>query len=116
MGSGPEKAGAWETKMGGNARRAGAHRPDGGGRRQRAVAKSKAVRSYERHWTPVHLDFVVNDIDKAVAKAKATGATVDQQIAERPYGPIALLADPFSNGFCLLEMQGRGYDEMLQPQ
>jgi predicted enzyme related to lactoylglutathione lyase len=78
--------------------------------------KAKAIRSYERHWTPVHLDFVVNDIEKAVAKAKAAGATVDQEIAERPYGRIAVLADPFGNGFCLLEMQGRGYDEMLQPQ
>jgi predicted enzyme related to lactoylglutathione lyase len=75
-----------------------------------------AVRTYERHWTPVHLDFEVTDLDRAVEKAVTAGATVDHDIHDRPYGRIAVLADPFGNGFCLLEMQGRGYDEMLQPQ
>jgi len=28
-------------------------------------------RSYGRHWTPVHLDFVVSDIGKALARALA---------------------------------------------
>jgi predicted enzyme related to lactoylglutathione lyase len=77
---------------------------------------AKAGRTYERHWTPVHLDFVVTDLEAAVARALTAGATIDHDIAERPYGRIAVLADPFGNGFCLLEMQGRGYDEMLQPQ
>src|SRR3954469_15912954 len=35
-------------------------------------------RTYERHWTPVHLDFVVDDIDRSVAKAIAAGATLEQ--------------------------------------
>ena len=74
---------------------------------------SKAVRSYDRHWTPVHLDFVVEDLDKAVERARTAGATLDREIKARPYGRIAVLADPFGNGFCLLEMKGRGYDEML---
>jgi len=73
----------------------------------------KAIRSYDRHWTPVHLDFVVEDLEKAVERAKAAGATMDHEIKARPYGRIAVLADPFGNGFCLLEMKGRGYDEML---
>lgn len=72
-----------------------------------------ARRTFERHWTPVHLDFVVDDLDAALAKATTAGATVDQPPKERPYGRIAVLADPFGNGFCLLEMRGRGYDEML---
>ena len=29
-----------------------------------------------------------------------------------PYGKLALMADPFGNGFCLLEFTGRGYDEI----
>ncbi|HEX4382928.1 MAG TPA: VOC family protein [Myxococcales bacterium] len=78
--------------------------------------KTTAVRSFERHWTPVHLDFVVANLDEAVEKAKAAGATVDREAQQRPYGRIAVLADPFGNGFCLLEMQGRGYDEMLNPR
>jgi predicted enzyme related to lactoylglutathione lyase len=72
-----------------------------------------AVRSYERHWTPVHLDFVVDDLDAVLAAATKAGATVDHPPKERPYGRIAVLADPFGNGFCLLQMRGRGYDEML---
>jgi len=75
--------------------------------------KTTMKRSYERHWTPVHLDFVVDDLDAVLAKAVEAGAAVEQLPKERPYGRIAVLADPFGNGFCLLEMRGRGYDEML---
>jgi predicted enzyme related to lactoylglutathione lyase len=71
------------------------------------------VRSYERHWTPVHLDFVVHDLDTAVARARLAGATLDREIIERNWGRMANMADPFGNGFCLLEMRGRGYDEMV---
>jgi catechol 2,3-dioxygenase-like lactoylglutathione lyase family enzyme len=67
-------------------------------------------RSYLRHWTPVHLDFVVPDIGKAVKRAIAAGATLERDVTEHAYGKLALLADPFGNGFCLLEFTGRGYD------
>lgn len=70
------------------------------------------ARSYSRHWTPVHLDFAVDDLPAAVARARAAGATVEEDIADKPWGRIALLADPFGNGFCLLEFRGRGYDEL----
>ena len=73
-----------------------------------------AVRSYQRHWRPVHLDFVVDDMDAAVARLLAHGATLEAPVAERPYGRIAGLADPFGHGLDLLEFKGRGYDEMLQ--
>jgi len=69
-------------------------------------------RNYARHWTPVHLDFVVSDIRKAVARALAAGATLERDVTTRAYGQLALLADPFGNGFCLLEFTGRGYDEI----
>src|ERR1043165_3320883 len=36
-------------------------------------------RAYERHWTPVHLDFVVDDIDAAVARAVSAGARLDRK-------------------------------------
>ena len=37
-------------------------------------------RSYDRHWTPVHLDFVVEgeDISNAVQRAIAAGATLEK--------------------------------------
>ncbi|MDX2087970.1 MAG: VOC family protein [Kofleriaceae bacterium] len=67
-------------------------------------------RAYGRHWTPVHLDFVVDDIEAAVARAVAAGATVEDPITDHAYGRLALFADPFGNGFCLLQLTGRGYD------
>ncbi|MFS8608879.1 MAG: VOC family protein [Gammaproteobacteria bacterium] len=71
------------------------------------------VRAYERHWTPVHLDFVVDDIEKAVERAVAAGATLEEPVAVRRWGKLALLADPFGNGFCFVELVGRGYDEIV---
>ena len=67
-------------------------------------------RSYLRHWTPVHVDFVCDDIRAAVARAKAAGAAVESEIAAYPWGSIAVLADPFGNGFCILEFSALGYD------
>jgi predicted enzyme related to lactoylglutathione lyase len=61
----------------------------------------------------VHLDFAVTDLDAAVQRAQAAGATVERGIQEQKWGRIALLADPFGHGFCLLEFKGRGYDELL---
>ena len=71
-----------------------------------------AQRDYARHWTPVHLDFVVSDIGKAIQRARAAGATLERDVTVHAYGKLALLADPFGNGFCLLEFTGRGYDEI----
>ena len=70
-------------------------------------------RDFSRHWTPVHLDFVVDDLDAVVARAIAAGATLDREIQERPYGRMANMADPFGHGFCLLQMNERGYDALL---
>lgn len=77
------------------------------------VRGSGAVRDYGRHWTAVHLDWVVDDIESAVRRAQAAGATLEGGIQTKPYGLLANLADPFGNGFCLLEMRGRGYDALL---
>jgi len=68
------------------------------------------ARSYRRHWTPVHLDFVFDDAAAAVTRAVAAGATVEQPLADVPFGKIAQLADPFGHGLCFLQMIGRGYD------
>jgi predicted enzyme related to lactoylglutathione lyase len=73
---------------------------------------TETKRSFARHWTPVHLDFVVADVDAAVQRALAGGATLDDPVASHTWGRIAHLADPFGNGFCLLQFLGRGYDEV----
>jgi predicted enzyme related to lactoylglutathione lyase len=73
---------------------------------------SAQKRDYRRHWTPVHLDFVVTDLPRAVARARAAGAAMEQDIETKAWGRIAVFADPFGNGFCLLEFLGRGYDEI----
>jgi len=77
-----------------------------------ASSSQKHLRSYLRHWTPVHLDFVVEDIDSAVQAALAAGAALEAPIATKKWGKLALLADPFGHGFCLVEFIGRGYDEI----
>jgi catechol 2,3-dioxygenase-like lactoylglutathione lyase family enzyme len=75
--------------------------------------KTDEKRAYGRHWTPVHLDFVVSDIGKAVERAMAAGATCERDVTDHAYGKLALMADPFGNGFCLLEFTGRGYDAIV---
>ena len=78
-----------------------------------AVSPASAQkRDFGRHWTPVHLDFVVADIDAAVKRAVGAGATLERGATDHAYGKLALLADPFGNGFCLLQFTGRGYDEI----
>jgi predicted enzyme related to lactoylglutathione lyase len=62
------------------------------------------ARDYRRHWTPVHLDFVVESIEVAVERAQRAGATLERGIEDHgPWGMGAVLSDPFGNGFCLLE-------------
>ena len=72
-----------------------------------------SLRDYRRHWTPVHLDWPVAELDAAVGRAQAAGATLEGGIREKKWGRLAILADPFGNGFCLLEFRGRGYDELI---
>jgi predicted enzyme related to lactoylglutathione lyase len=69
-----------------------------------------AVRSFERHWTPVHLDFVVADLDAATTRLTSLGGSLDRDIKTREYGRIANMADPFGNGFDLIEFSSSGYD------
>ena len=41
------------------------------------AAGARQPRDYARHWTPVHLDVVVDDVDAAVARAVAAGARLE---------------------------------------
>jgi catechol 2,3-dioxygenase-like lactoylglutathione lyase family enzyme len=68
------------------------------------------TRRYERHWTPIHLDFAVGDLDAALARAEAAGARRDLAVRQHAWGRLAVLSDPFGHGLCLLQFEGAGYD------
>ena len=59
-----------------------------------------AERSYERHWTPVHLDFHVDDYEATLQRAKDAGAVVETSFTKPR--PTAFCCDPFGHGFCLI--------------
>ena len=69
-------------------------------------------RDYRRHWTPLHLDFEVEDIEAAVHRALSSGAKLEGEVQTFTWGRIAMMSDPFGHGFCLLQFIGRGYDEV----
>lgn len=71
------------------------------------------TRRYQRHWSPVHVDFVVADIDAAIDRALAAGAVQEGETSEAPYGRLAMFADPFGHGFCLIQFNEKGYDALL---
>jgi predicted enzyme related to lactoylglutathione lyase len=76
------------------------------------AATVTAPRDYARHWTPVHLELAVGDVDAAVRRARAAGATCESAAESHVWGRIAVLTDPFGNGFCLIQFLNRGYDEV----
>ena len=68
------------------------------------------VRDYRRHWSPIHLDFVVDALEPAIARAIGAGAVQEGETCDAPYGRLAMFADPFGHGFCLIEFSPGGYD------
>jgi catechol 2,3-dioxygenase-like lactoylglutathione lyase family enzyme len=63
---------------------------------------SNDVRRYERHWTPVHIDFHVADFEGVLVNAVNAGATCEQKFEGGGRPPIAFCSDPFGNGFCII--------------
>jgi uncharacterized glyoxalase superfamily protein PhnB len=57
----------------------------------------------------------VDDLEAAVRLAETAGARREGEISEHAWGRMALLADPFGHGVCLLQFTGRGYDEVTTP-
>ena len=81
-----------------------------------SVGAGNDPRRYARHWTPVHIDVVVDELEPAVVRAVAAGAKLDAETRVHAWGKIAVLSDPFGNGFCLIQFLGRGYDEIADPE
>lgn len=63
---------------------------------------SDDLRRYDRHWTPVHVDFHTHDFEATLARALAAGAVCEQRFEAGSRPPVAFCSDPFGNGFCLI--------------
>jgi catechol 2,3-dioxygenase-like lactoylglutathione lyase family enzyme len=61
------------------------------------------ARRYDRHWTPVHIDFHVDEFKSALARAIGAGATQEQLFEAHGRPSVAFCCDPFGHGFCLIE-------------
>jgi predicted enzyme related to lactoylglutathione lyase len=69
-----------------------------------ATANGTCHRTYERHWTPVHLDFDVVDLDAALAVVTRLSGIVES-VQRGEWGAVAICADPFGNGFCMVSLK-----------
>lgn len=69
------------------------------------------ARDYVRHWTPVHLDFVVDDLTEAARRAVDAGAVQESGCTEWKGSKCITFADPFGHGFCLIEFAKGTYDD-----
>jgi catechol 2,3-dioxygenase-like lactoylglutathione lyase family enzyme len=49
--------------------------------RSAPFTEASTGRDYARHWTPLHLDFVVDDIQQALARVLALGAKVEGEVS-----------------------------------
>jgi predicted enzyme related to lactoylglutathione lyase len=67
-----------------------------------AGVQGQISRDYRRHWTPVHLDFTVDDIDEAVRRAVDAGGKLEGEIQRGAKGGLANLVDPAGNGVDLV--------------
>jgi catechol 2,3-dioxygenase-like lactoylglutathione lyase family enzyme len=80
-------------------------RPGGSG----ATPQAGQTRDYSRHWTPVHVDFVVPDVEAAAARALAAGAVQESERVDWMGSKCITFSDPFGHGFCLIEFEDGAY-------
>lgn len=66
-------------------------------------------RRYARHWTPLHFDLVVDDLEAACARALAAGARRESGPVHWRGSSCISLCDPFGHGFCLIAFADGGY-------
>jgi predicted enzyme related to lactoylglutathione lyase len=66
-------------------------------------------RRYMRHWTPVHLDFEVDDLEEATARVLKAGAVQESDCIKWMGSSCITFSDPFGHGFCLIHFAGTTY-------
>ncbi|MES2623819.1 MAG: VOC family protein [Pseudomonadota bacterium] len=74
-----------------------------------SAAGKGETRQYMRHWTPVHLDFEVDNLDEACERALKAGALQESGRVEWMGSTCVTFADPFGHGFCLIHFAGTTY-------
>lgn len=67
------------------------------------LINGEAQRSFKRHWTPVHLDVKVTDLEGCVALVEELGGVKEGENSG-DWGSIAFCSDPFGNGFCVMKL------------
>jgi predicted enzyme related to lactoylglutathione lyase len=76
---------------------------------QAPAAGHPLLRDYARHWTPVHFDLVVDDVDAAAARAIAAGARQETGHVDWRASRCVSLSDPFGHGFCFIQFDDETY-------
>jgi predicted enzyme related to lactoylglutathione lyase len=76
-----------------------------------AVAAPPVKRDFHRHWTPVHFDLVVDDVDAAAARACAAGAIRETGHVDWKGSRCVSFGDPFGHGFCFIQFERGTYDD-----
>jgi predicted enzyme related to lactoylglutathione lyase len=75
------------------------------------AGSAEEVRRYMRHWTPVHIDFVVDDLVESANRAINAGASQESECIEWKGSKCITFSDPFGHGFCLIEFENETYSE-----
>lgn len=65
------------------------------------IPSKQVKRTYERHWTPVHLDFLCDDVNRTVENIVLHGGSCENKESGE-WGSIAYCVDPFGNGLCII--------------
>ena len=73
-----------------------------------AVREPAIARDFGRHWTPVHFDLVVPDVDAAAARAAAAGARRETGHVDWKGSRCVSFGDPFGHGFCFIQFERDG--------
>jgi len=76
-----------------------------------AVKVPSIERDFARHWTPVHFDLVVDDVDAAAARALAAGARQETGHVDWQGSRCVSFGDPFGHGFCFIQFERGTYDD-----
>jgi predicted enzyme related to lactoylglutathione lyase len=71
----------------------------------RAIGAPPVTRDFTRHWTPVHFDLVVDDVDAAAARAIAAGARPETGHVDWRGSRCVSFGDPFGHGFCFIQFE-----------
>lgn len=67
-----------------------------------SIAAAAHKRNYDRHWTPVHIDFSVEDVADTADRVKQHNGVVEGHVVSEDTD-FAHCSDPFGNGFCLVK-------------